>query len=99
MAEVSGVPLTAIRRCEQKGEIPLDRYVTLATTLKAVIQIHGPSARQPVILTGCSRPNLLPFKSIEDVIANGKAKAGPSRQIRKPQLGGMFSNLVSSRPE
>lgn len=33
LASLSGVPLTAIRRCEQKGEIPLDRYLKIAATL------------------------------------------------------------------
>lgn len=33
LAVLSGVPLTAIRRCEQKGEIPLVRYLQIAATL------------------------------------------------------------------
>ena len=98
LAKVSGVPLTAIRRCEQKGQIPLDRYLTLTTALKAVIEIHGASAtQQPVMPTGDSRPNLLPFKSIEEVIANG-AVSMKSRETRKPNLGGMFSKPTWSSP-
>ena len=33
LAAKSGVPLTAIRRCEQKGDIPLKRYMELIACL------------------------------------------------------------------
>ena len=39
LAATSGVPVTAIQRCEQKGQIPLDRYLALTTALNATVEI------------------------------------------------------------
>jgi transcriptional regulator with XRE-family HTH domain len=90
LAEVSGIPITAIRRCEQSGKIPLDRYLTLASVLNAniqVIQHRNPNPR---------------FKTIEDVIRSnnpshhGKLpKAGKPLKFKKPMLGGMFDQMTS----
>lgn len=39
LARASGVPVTAIRRCEQKGQIPLERYLKLASVLHASARV------------------------------------------------------------
>ena len=39
LADASGVPITAIRRCEQNGRIPLDRYLTLASVLNTSLVV------------------------------------------------------------
>ena len=39
LAAKSGVPLTAIRRCEQKGQIPLERYLAIISSLGAGIHV------------------------------------------------------------
>jgi len=39
LAETSGVPLTAIRRCEQRGQIPLHRYLAITHALGTLVEI------------------------------------------------------------
>lgn len=45
LAAKSGVPLTAVRRCEQKGQIPLQRYLAMTSALGAVVDVSP--ARTP----------------------------------------------------
>lgn len=94
LAEVSGVPITAIRRCEQSGKIPLDRYLALASVLNANIQIT--QNRNP---THASKPR---FKTIEDVIRSNNPshheeipKPGRHPKSQKPMLGGMFDQMTA----
>ena len=90
LADASGVPITAIRRCEQNGRIPLDRYLILAATLNASLKIV-----QSTPATGFV-PDSLPYKSIQDVIRETAQRPStqPSREIRKPRLGGMFDTMA-----
>lgn len=39
LAAKSGVPLTAVRRCEQLGQIPLDRYLAITSALGAKVDV------------------------------------------------------------
>lgn len=39
LAATSGVPLTAIRRCEQRGQIPLHRYLAITHALGTLVEI------------------------------------------------------------
>lgn len=39
LAVTSGVPLTAIRRCEQRGQIPLHRYLAITHALGTLVEI------------------------------------------------------------
>jgi len=39
LAAISGVPLTAIRRCEQRGQIPLHRYLAITHALGTFVEI------------------------------------------------------------
>ncbi|MCB1129648.1 MAG: helix-turn-helix transcriptional regulator [Verrucomicrobiae bacterium] len=86
LAATSGVPVTAIQRCEQKGQIPLDRYLALTTALNATVEI-----------TQIPPPR---FKTIEEVIASNTAKpaannpSSPMPAIRKPRIGGIFLTLA-----
>lgn len=82
LAEVSGIPITAIRRCEQSGSIPLDRYLVLASTLNATLRI-------------VPEKNLAtqPYRRIEDVIRSAEAPAKKAQEIRKPRLGGAFETI------
>ena len=87
LAEVSGLPITAIRRCEQTGKIPLDRYLILASVLKVSIQIVQQSIPTPR------------YKTIEDVIRSTQARHGKSpkaRKFHKPMLGGMFDRMTQA---
>ena len=82
LAKVTGIPITAIRRCEQQGSIPLDRYLALASTLNASLKITAP-------------PNIAPqpYKSIQQVIRSGRSKSQnnhTSSELRKPRIGGLF---------
>ncbi len=104
LAKVSGVPVTAIRRCEQLGQIPLDRYLVLASVLDASLNIHSAAAAAATYPKGnaihSTRPNLLPFKTIGEVIsanlqAVGTIESTPT--VRKPQLGGMFARQSSHK--
>jgi transcriptional regulator with XRE-family HTH domain len=92
LAEASGVPITAIRRCEQNGRIPLDRYLILAATLNASLKIVQSTPAPGFV------PDSLPYKSIQDIIreAAQRPSAQPSREIRKPRLGGMFDAMAPS---
>ncbi len=92
LADASGVPITAIRRCEQNGRIPLDRYLILAATLNASLKIV-----QSTPATGFV-PDSLPYKSIQDVIreAAQRPSTQAAREIRKPRLGGMFDTMAPS---
>jgi transcriptional regulator with XRE-family HTH domain len=92
LADASGVPITAIRRCEQNGRIPLDRYLILAATLNASLKIV-----QSTPATGFV-PDSLPYKSIQDVIreAAKRPSTQATREIRKPRLGGMFDTMAPS---
>lgn len=83
LSKVSGIPITAIRRCEQQGSIPLDRYLALASTLKANITITPPPTIAPQ-----------PYKSIQQVIQSAQSRkraATTSTEVRKPRLGGIFA--------
>lgn len=82
LAEVSGLPITAIRRCEQNGKIPLDRYLILASCLKASLQI---------ILENI--PGRQPYDTMEDVIRSSQSRPKQTRQSQKPKLGGMFDKM------
>lgn len=82
LAEVSGLPVTAIRRCEQSGKIPLDRYLILASVLKASLQIIQKNF-----------PAQQPYKTIEDVIRSAQSRPKRTREIHKPMLGGMFDRM------
>lgn len=85
LAKVSGIPITAIRRCEQSGRIPLERYLVLVSTLKASLNITPPPAATPQ-----------PYKSIEQVIRSAQSKHKTSKTSapdRKPRLGGLFSRI------
>jgi transcriptional regulator with XRE-family HTH domain len=87
LAEVSGLPITAIRRCEQSGKIPLDRYLILASVLKASLQIVQQSIPAQR------------YKTIEDVIRSTHERHGKSPQARKfhkPILGGMFDRMTQA---
>lgn len=92
LAEASGVPITAIRRCEQNGRIPLDRYLILAATLNASLKIVQSRPADGFV------PDSLPYKSIQDIIR--EAAQRPSTQTasetRKPRLGGMFDTMAPS---
>jgi transcriptional regulator with XRE-family HTH domain len=92
LADASGVPITAIRRCEQNGRIPLDRYLILAATLNASLKIV-----QSTPATGFV-PDSLPYKSIQDVIREAAQRPSTqhTREIRKPRLGGMFDAMAPS---
>jgi len=65
LSQKCGVPLTAIRRCEQKGEIPLSRYIQLASALGATL------------LAVKSEPK---FRSLEEVLAAQTARNKTSRK-------------------
>jgi len=85
LAKLSGIPITAIRRCEQQGSIPLDRYLVLASVLKANLTITPPPAISPQ-----------PYESIRQVIRSAqlKKKAAPTPiAVRKPRLGGIFGEM------
>ena len=92
LADASGVPITAIRRCEQNGRIPLERYLILATALDASLKIVPSTPADGAI------PDRLPYQSIHDIIR--EAAQRPSTQIasdtRKPRLGGMFDTMAPS---
>ena len=92
LADASGVPITAIRRCEQNGRIPLDRYLILATTLDASLKIV------PTHPAGVAGPDHLPYTNIQEIIR--EAAQRPSTQtaseIRRPRLGGMFDTMAPS---
>ena len=92
LADASGVPITAIRRCEQNGRIPLDRYLILATALNASLKIV------PSTPADGSIPDRLPYKSIHDIIreAAQRPSTQPASEIRKPRLGGMFDTMAAS---
>jgi transcriptional regulator with XRE-family HTH domain len=98
LANASGLPITAIRRCEQNGRIPLDRYLKLASVLNTGLIIVPSPISTPEIEKS---PNLIPYKSIEDVINSAK-KHSPSDsktyEIRKPRLGGLFAKINQSSP-
>jgi len=86
LAEISGLPITAIRRCEQSGKIPLERYLILASVLKASIQFVHHSNPTPR------------YKTIEDVIRSSQSrhrKSLKSRKFHKPMLGGMFAQMAT----
>ena len=89
LADASGVPITAIRRCEQNGIIPLDRYLILASALNASLKI---------VPADGSIPDRLPYKSIQDIIreAAQRPSTQPAAEIRKPRLGGMFDTMATS---
>lgn len=104
LAKVSGLPVTAIRRCEQLGQIPLDRYLVLASVLDASLNIHSVATAVTTHTTRkamhSTRPNLLPFKTIGEVIganiqASSYVESVPT--VRKPQLGGMFARQSSPK--
>lgn len=82
LAAVSGIPITAIRRCEQNGRIPLDRYLALASALQASLAVVPPKMTLPP-----------PYKTIEDVIRSAKPRSVKTPLIRKPRLGGMFDQM------
>lgn len=92
LADASGVPITAIRRCEQNGRIPLDRYLILATALNASLKIV------PSTPADGSIPDRLPYKSIHDIILEAAQRPAthPASEIRKPRLGGMFDTMATS---
>lgn len=92
LADASGVPITAIRRCEQNGRIPLDRYLILATALNASLKIV------PSTPADGSIPDRLPYKSIQDIIREAALRPAtqPASEIRKPRLGGMFDTMATS---
>jgi transcriptional regulator with XRE-family HTH domain len=92
LADASGVPITAIRRCEQNGRIPLDRYLILATALNASLKIVQSTP------TDGSIPDRLPYKSIHDIIREAAQRPAiqPASEIRKPRLGGMFDTMATS---
>jgi transcriptional regulator with XRE-family HTH domain len=92
LADASGVPITAIRRCEQNGRIPLDRYLILATALNASLKIV------PSTPTDGSIPDRLPYKSIQDIIREAAQRPAtqPASEIRKPRLGGMFDTMATA---
>lgn len=86
LAKVSGIPITAIRRCEQSGSIPLERYLVLANTLKASLNITPPPAAIPQRYT-----------SIQQVIRSSDSKANAPKaphSVRKPRLGGLFGQMA-----
>lgn len=85
LAEVSGLPITAIRRCEQSGKIPLDRYLILASVLNASLEIVHPNNSAPQ-----------PYKTIEDVIRCAQSRPAKTRKFSKPLLGGMFDRMNPS---
>jgi transcriptional regulator with XRE-family HTH domain len=92
LADASGVPITAIRRCEQNGRIPLDRYLILAAALNASLKIV------PSTPADGSIADRLPYKSIQDIIreAAHRPATQPASEIRKPRLGGMFDTMATS---
>lgn len=50
LAKLGGLPVIAIRRCEQNGEIPLHRYVALAKLLGAEVTVSDPPGLHPPTL-------------------------------------------------
>lgn len=100
LADASGVPITAIRRCEQNGRIPLERYLKLASFLNTSMVVVPSASSVPK--TG-KRPNLIPYKSIEDVIRSAEKRVNTpadskTYEIRKPRLGGLFGKMNQSSP-
>ncbi len=98
LADASGVPITAIRRCEQNGRIPLDRYLMLASVLNTSLTVIPSASPVPKIE---KRPNHIPYKSIDDVIRSAEKHLGTqsgSHEIRKPRLGGLFGKMNQSSP-
>ena len=85
LSQISGIPITAIRRCEQSGKIPLDRYLTLVSALKASLQIVQQSS-----------PTTNPYKTIEDVIRSSSSRPAKKQPIGKPMLGGMFDRMTQT---
>ncbi len=92
LAKTSGVPITAIRRCEQLGQIPLDRYLVLTSVLNASLKIHPAATGMVTQGIKSLRPNTSPYKTIGEVLAAARAKTGNGlpTHIRKPRLGGLF---------
>lgn len=92
LAKTSGVPITAIRRCEQLGQIPLDRYLVLASILNASLKVHPAATGMVMEVIKNSRPNTLPYKTIDEVFAAARTKTGNClpTTFRKPRLGGLF---------
>lgn len=98
LADASGVPITAIRRCEQNGRIPLDRYLKLASVLNTSLLIVPSAGSVPKIE---KRPDLIHYKTIEDVIRSAEKRLSTpsdSHEIRKPRLGGLFGKMNQSSP-
>lgn len=98
LADASGVPITAIRRCEQNGRIPLDRYLKLASVLNTSLIVVPSAGSMPKIE---KYPNLIPYKTIEDVIRSAEKRLSPPsdyHEIRKPRLGGLFGKMNQSSP-
>lgn len=97
LSKISGVPITAIRRCEQLGQIPLDRYLALASVLNASLKIHSAATELVRAEEEGSIPTPFPYQTIEEVIAAAKTKAVdcPQINIHKPRLGGLFQEQLS----
>lgn len=85
LAKLCGIPVIAIRRCEQHGAIPLNRYMVLVKLLGAGVEL----VEEP--LNRC--------QTIDQVIHNRNSDTeNNTTQIRKPSLGGAFDQINPPSP-
>lgn len=83
LAKLSNIPVIAIRRCEQNGAIPLNRYVALANLLKTRLEVgETPMER---------------YQTIDEIVQSRNTpprtpNPNPT-EIRKPRLGGAFDRI------
>lgn len=67
LALKSGVPLTAVRRCEQKGQIPLERYLAMTSALGAMVDVlESESPKVPTKKTVRKTSNHQIFRSRQE---------------------------------
>lgn len=76
LATRADVAITAIRRCEQRGEISLPRLIKLTQALNA-----------DITLIDRAEPH---YRSWEDIVQDAPA-ASPMVPARKPRIGSIFA--------
>jgi len=83
LAKLCGIPVIAVRRCEQNGAIPLHRYVALMKLLKNGTNVMEVTSER--------------YQTINEVIQSRKDTIHqPTLTARKPKLGGMFDRMTQS---
>lgn len=88
LAAKAGIKITAVRRCEQKGQIPLRRLAKLLAAMEATLQIHPPANRLPETWEGILRKEAAQRRQLR--------QGSKTRRPTRPMLGGLWDSVETA---